>query len=441
MSQYDFGVIDPLTKSGTQLADDLNQWRDALHSTHYGPTRPAYVKPGMCWVDSSTTPPRLKLWDGAADRLLAYLDGASFTGDVSIAGNETFVGIGRRLTADMDNAIIDNRFSLQTSTANQATAPFIIPNGTSRIAGIGISNKSTFANSSWATIAMDTNAMTFNCTKDGTGAYLPMVFNTSATERLRIGENGALTANVSVFNFNVPNDSQHMIAAPGGAIRFRPWILGGSNMGQIAGVNNTATAYSPLQITGSILTLGASGSEHMRITPGGGVCIGIPNSLGPDQFGRLHVRSNSEPIVLASNNGDAAGKRWGVGPSIASDFYIDNQNGTGVVLIDGSTSWSAASDERLKTDLTPIGGADLWEWFKAVRTVNGRYLTDDPGAVRAFLIAQDWTDRPEVTHPNEDELLTMASTNTLPYAYAVLKEAMQRIDTLTARVAALEARQ
>jgi len=34
MAQYDFGTIDPNTKSGTALASDLNSWRNAVHSTH-----------------------------------------------------------------------------------------------------------------------------------------------------------------------------------------------------------------------------------------------------------------------------------------------------------------------------------------------------------------------------------------------------------------------
>jgi len=50
MSQYDFGTIDPNVKSGTQLALDLNQWRDALHTGHAGAARPSYVQPGMIWI-------------------------------------------------------------------------------------------------------------------------------------------------------------------------------------------------------------------------------------------------------------------------------------------------------------------------------------------------------------------------------------------------------
>lgn len=53
MSQFDFGTIDPYVVDGVQLAGMLNQWRDAVHSWHRGPTRPTYAVPGMMWVNDS----------------------------------------------------------------------------------------------------------------------------------------------------------------------------------------------------------------------------------------------------------------------------------------------------------------------------------------------------------------------------------------------------
>jgi hypothetical protein len=53
MSQFDWGTMDPYVVDGVQLADDLNQWRDALNTLHAGSTRPAYVKPGMLWINTA----------------------------------------------------------------------------------------------------------------------------------------------------------------------------------------------------------------------------------------------------------------------------------------------------------------------------------------------------------------------------------------------------
>lgn len=67
MSQSDFGTINPTTKSGTTLASDLNSWRDAVHTTHKGASRPSYVQAGMLWIDSTTDPWLVKLYDGSQD--------------------------------------------------------------------------------------------------------------------------------------------------------------------------------------------------------------------------------------------------------------------------------------------------------------------------------------------------------------------------------------
>lgn len=53
MSQYDFGTIDPYVVDGVQLADMLNQWRDAVHSWHRGASRPSYIVPGQMWINDA----------------------------------------------------------------------------------------------------------------------------------------------------------------------------------------------------------------------------------------------------------------------------------------------------------------------------------------------------------------------------------------------------
>lgn len=71
MSEFDFGIIDPDTKSGVDLAADLNAWRDALNSNHSAAARPAYLPAGATWVQEvSPTIWHLHLFDGAVDHLL-----------------------------------------------------------------------------------------------------------------------------------------------------------------------------------------------------------------------------------------------------------------------------------------------------------------------------------------------------------------------------------
>lgn len=79
MSQYDFGNLEsPL--SGTAFFNThLEPWRDALHSMHKGSTRPSYAVAGMMWVDDTTEPWILKMFNGTAnDITLGTIDPTNF---------------------------------------------------------------------------------------------------------------------------------------------------------------------------------------------------------------------------------------------------------------------------------------------------------------------------------------------------------------------------
>lgn len=78
MTQYSFGTINPTTKNGTDLASDLNQFRDALLTQHSGASRPSYVQPGMQWLNTaSPTIWKLYLFDGTDDILIGNYDVAN----------------------------------------------------------------------------------------------------------------------------------------------------------------------------------------------------------------------------------------------------------------------------------------------------------------------------------------------------------------------------
>lgn len=75
MSQFDWGAMDPNAKSGSQLAIDLNNFRDALNSLHRGISRPPYVQAGMLWLKEVTSEQwDVVLHDGQADLVLRSLN-------------------------------------------------------------------------------------------------------------------------------------------------------------------------------------------------------------------------------------------------------------------------------------------------------------------------------------------------------------------------------
>jgi hypothetical protein len=112
----------------------------------------------------------------------------------------------------------------------------------------------------------------------------------------------------------------------------------------------------------------------------------------------------------------------------------------GVSLAASATSWAAISDERQKTNLEPI--ADASNKLNTLRTVTGRYITDEETISRAFLIAQDvQAVLPEAVDTQDDEegTLGLRYTDLIPLLIAGFKEQQAMIDELKAKVAALEA--
>lgn len=73
MSQFDYGTIDPTTKTGTNLAADLNSFRTAINSQHKGSTAPSYAITGIDWLDDASNPIWVKkVFDGTDH--ISYLE-------------------------------------------------------------------------------------------------------------------------------------------------------------------------------------------------------------------------------------------------------------------------------------------------------------------------------------------------------------------------------
>lgn len=73
MSQGSLGTIDPNTVSGTALATLLNAFGLAVETTHAGAAAPSYSKVGTPWLDTSVTPPVLRVCYNATGPLYMTL--------------------------------------------------------------------------------------------------------------------------------------------------------------------------------------------------------------------------------------------------------------------------------------------------------------------------------------------------------------------------------
>ena len=197
-------------------------------------------------------------------------------------------------------------------------------------------------------------------------------------------------------------------------------------------------------------------TERMRIDSNGQVQVnGNQTLLDSDTFFQVNVNGgNSDDgfIAIACNGSNVANQQAGIylgrtnnrimttvdgNANFRDDIQIRAGGSGGVSLSSGATSFAGASDEKLKTIIENITGA--LDNVAELRTVIGRYEWDAEDKRRSFLIAQDvQAVLPEVVEKNPEGNLMLDYTGVIPLLTAALKEAKTKIETLEAKVTALE---
>ena len=188
-------------------------------------------------------------------------------------------------------------------------------------------------------------------------------------------------------------------------------------------------------------------SEKGRITTGGDLCWGCTSttSLGT-QTGYDNVSTFNQAGITLTAYGVTTGLYYDRLNYTNSQYYIVNESGVGVYLGDGSTSWTAHSDERLKKDIVELDGTKAWNHVKAAKAASFKWnVAGYPTDTRIGFIAQDWeTNYPEVIKTTDETIGDVSNpkgiqyTETIPVLMAALKQAITKIETLETKVAALE---
>jgi len=279
------------------------------------------------------------------------------------------------------------------------------------------------------------------------------------TERMRIDSNGNVGIGTSSPSYKLTvvdatNDAQLGIKATN---TNRAAIL--NLTGTIAGynwLNSDTSGTQDWRIGGgagtSTLTFctGSSGAERMRIDSSGNVLVGTNTTSGGGKMTVLSSTSttwNGIAVTAATASGGGsypalefynnANQRKGYYALDVSQtrLYISCNESGGVYLAAAGTSWVSASDERLKTDLKSIENAA--EKVATLRAVTGRYITDEEGTSRSFLIAQDvQAVLPEAVDATDPEKLGVQYTDVIPLLVAAIKELKAEVDSLKAQLEA-----
>ena len=214
-----------------------------------------------------------------------------------------------------------------------------------------------------------------------------------------------------------------------------------------AGNAITFTAAMTLDASGNLLvgttTAGANGTNAYTA---GSLCLGGTATTAGYKYCIINVNTGGSGAGLSYQYG--AAERAAIFWNQSNDrlFAFVGNSATGVYMANSATSWTANSDERLKTDLVPIENAA--QKVSTLRAVTGRYKTDEEGVSRSFLIAQDvQAVLPEAVSvgsmpmsEDQTQYLGVSYTDVIPLLVAAIKEQQALITSLTERITALEAK-
>jgi hypothetical protein len=323
-------------------------------------------------------------------------------------------------------------------------------NGTTTALTLDASQNATFAGTLTTTGITNSGVATatrFNPTGSsvtGNGMYLP------AANSLGLSTNGTNAVYIdSSQNVGIGTTSISNKLEVNGTIN----IANGSSVGW----GNQQTTITGSTAT-NIMQFTTAAGERMRIDGSGYVGIG---TTSPNSYGALAVRkgvsgtwygvvgnSSFQTSDAANNslsiihNGTAC--YIGTDTSTRLQMFCSASATGGVYLSNGATSWTSASDERVKENLVPIENG--LTKVTSLRAVTGNYINDADKTARPFLIAQDvHAVLPEAVNTKDENEWGLAYTDVIPLLVASIKELKaindtqaETINALTARIVALE---
>ena len=380
---------------------DLNLALVALVSNSSGATAPSTMYAYQWWLDTNTTPTTLKMRNTANDAWISVMflnqstnimsmGSVGFTGATVTSASATALTVG--LTGATNPA-----FTVDSSTASQ-------------VAGLKVTGAAT--GGTVAIVATDS------------GSNTNLTINSKGTGTIGIGSvsTGAVTITPATTHIGI-------LTVPAGAVS-APSII------STTGTSDTGQWFP----AADTIAWSTAGSERMRINSAGNILHGTTSSLGSTAM--IEINGQSDHISMRYVSATAGRYVRMVGNS-NMDFYISNGGFTNYVYKDyDAQSWAGASDERLKDIIEPI--TDGLNKVLKLRSVIGKFKTDEEGKRRSFLIAQDVLEvLPEAVqltnnHVFNREEYVLYYTDVIPLLVSAIKDLKTITEAQAKRIAALE---
>jgi hypothetical protein len=185
-----------------------------------------------------------------------------------------------------------------------------------------------------------------------------------------------------------------------------------------------------------------SGTERMRIDANGNLLVGVTSPLVTSCHSFVNnTAAGNSPQLIVRNAQNTAGRYWKIGATADANPYmiIYNAADAGVYMGYGSTSFSSSSDETLKDIIEPI--TDGLNKVVGLRTVIGKFKSDEEETRRAFLIAQDVQEvLPEAITTDPNGKLGLQYQDMIPLLVNAIKELKEIVDAQAVEIAALKAK-
>lgn len=244
------------------------------------------------------------------DTSRAPIASPSFTGTLTHSGDVVLSGSGKRIIGDFSSAAVNNRLMFQSSVVNGAANVEILPNGTSRIASVVVSNTSSdVSNTSFANLLITATEARLQSAARGTGNLLPIGFYTSHLERMRIDTSG-----------NV------LVTSPAGL------GYGPGAGGTVTQATSKSTAVTLNKPTGQITT------HNAALAPGAQVTFNLNNSL-----------IGTSDIVKVTT--------YDLGNAAPDAYEVRARTASGIAVITIKNSGGATYSEKVGINFAIIKGA------------------------------------------------------------------------------------
>jgi hypothetical protein len=278
----------------------------------------------------------------------------------------------------------------------------------------------------------------------GTRTNHPVAFRTNDTERMRIDSSG---------NVGIGTSSPLGRLALGSLVSNQVLSMydDGTNWYGfgISSNNFQMSAATGASITFNNITRSGGGSltERMRIDSSGNLLVGAtapPFSNANFADGSTYVNGNA--FINNSSGTSQYNVRFdGYSDQLFVVWSNGNTQSNSIYYAYGGTAWVNSSDEALKDIIEPITNAV--DKVSQLRSVIGKYKTEEEGARHPFLIAQDVQKvLPEAVYLNksrvegEPDTLGVGYTDVIPLLVAAIQEQQAIITDLKSRIEALESK-